>query len=61
MLQDYLRRKRAEDIPIEVETRTLQEVQEVLQLLQTDKHCMVTRLMLDNMTKRDPAAPGKQI
>jgi nicotinate-nucleotide pyrophosphorylase (carboxylating) len=56
--QDYLRRKRAEHIPIEVETRTLEEVKEVLQLLQTDKHCMVTRLMLDNMTKRDPSAPG---
>ena len=54
-----MRRKRAEDIPIEVETRTLEEVQEVLRLLQTDKQCMVTRVMLDNMTKQDPAAPGK--
>lgn len=56
-LQEFVRRKH-KNIPIEVETRTLDEVQEVLQFLETDKHSLVKRLMLDNMTKLDPSAPG---
>lgn len=55
--QEFVRRKH-KNIPIEVETRTLDEVQEVLQFLETDKHSLVKRLMLDNMTKLDPSAPG---
>lgn len=57
LLQDFVRRKH-KHIPIEVETRTLDEVKEVLQFLQTDKHSLVKRLMLDNMTRLDPSAPG---
>lgn len=57
LLQDFVRRKH-KNIPIEVETRTLDEVKEVLQFLGTDKHSLVKRLMLDNMTKLDPSAPG---
>lgn len=56
-LQSYVRRKR-QNIPIEVETRTLQEVNEVLDFLKTDKNTLVTRLMLDNMTKLDSSTQG---
>ena len=56
-VQDFVRRKH-KHIPIEVETRTLDEVRQVLQFLETDKHSLVKRLMLDNMTKLDPSAPG---
>ncbi|KAL0039454.1 hypothetical protein WJX79_008930 [Trebouxia sp. C0005] len=55
--QDFVRRKH-KNIPIEVETRTLEEVKEVLQFLESDKHSLVKRLMLDNMTKLDSSAPG---
>jgi len=51
-------RRKHKNIPIEVETRTLEEVQEVLQFVESDKHSLVKRLMLDNMTKLDPSAPG---
>ena len=57
MLQDFVRRKH-KNIPIEVETRTLEEVQEVLQCLEKDKHSLVKRLMLDNMARLDASAPG---
>lgn len=58
-LQNYVRRKH-QDIPIEVETQTLDEVKEVLDFLETDKHTLVRRLMLDNMTKVDASAAGMQ-
>ena len=58
-VQDFVRRKH-KHIPIEVETRTLDEVRQVLQFLETDKHSLVKRLMLDNMTKLDPSAPGRR-
>lgn len=57
LLQEYVRRKH-KNIPIEVETRTLDEVKEVLQFLETDKHSLVKRLMLDNMAKPDSSAQG---
>ena len=56
-MQDFVRRKH-KNIPIEVETRTLEEVKEVLQFLNTDKNTLVKRLMLDNMTKLDSSSPG---
>ncbi len=56
-MQDFVKRKH-KNIPIEVETRTLEEVKEVLHFLESDKHSLVKRLMLDNMTKLDPSAPG---
>lgn len=46
------------DRPVEVETRTLEELQEVLALLDASPNTMVTRVMLDNMTKPDPSALG---
>ena len=52
-------RRKHKNIPIEVETRTLEEVKEVLQFLESDKHSLVKRLMLDNMTKLDPSALGR--
>jgi hypothetical protein len=54
--------------PLEVETRTLDELRQVLALLDAatadgggpaSPGGMVTRIMLDNMTRRDPQAPGK--
>ena len=54
-------RRKHKNIPIEVETRTLDEVKEVLQFLETDKHSLVKRLMLDNMTKLDSSAPGIRV
>ena len=58
-MQEFLKRKH-KNIPIEVETRTLDEVKEVLEFLESDKHTLVKRLMLDNMVKRDSSAPGTQ-
>lgn len=42
--------------PIEVETRTLDELQEVLAILDSQPASMVTRIMLDNMTRKDARA-----
>lgn len=44
--------------PVEVETRTLGELRELLDILDARPECMVTRVMLDNMTAHDPAAPA---
>ena len=43
---------------MEVEARTLDEVREVLALLDSNPDCMVTRVMLDNMARRDEASPA---
>ena len=32
---------------------------QALAILDSDPHSMITRLMLDNMTKKDPKAPGE--
>jgi nicotinate-nucleotide pyrophosphorylase (carboxylating) len=45
-------------IEIEVETRTLEEVQEAMECLAQDKNKFVTRIMLDNMAKRDNSCEG---
>ena len=46
-------------MPIEVETRDLGEVREVLALVDDDDAGVrVDRIMLDNMARRDPSAPG---
>ena len=45
-------------VPIEVETRTLGEVQQVLALLRQDPGIRVDRIMLDNMTRLDASKPG---
>ena len=46
-------------VPIEVETRDLGEVREVLALLDDgEARVRVDRIMLDNMARRDSAAPG---
>lgn len=44
--------------PLEVETRTLDEVREVLDILDSRPDSGITRIMLDNMTKKDPEAPS---
>jgi len=38
--------------PLEVETRTLEELQGVLNILDSNSATMITRIMLDNMTVR---------
>lgn len=44
--------------PVEVETRTLAELREVVEILDSDPSSMITRVMLDNMTKKDASAPS---
>jgi hypothetical protein len=60
--------------PLEVETRTLDELREVLAILDAAGNCggasdggssggssggsMITRVMLDNMTRKSSGAPG---
>ena len=58
MQQAYTREHKL-GVPIEVETRDLGEVREVLALLDNnDAGVRVDRIMLDNMARRDPSAPG---
>lgn len=45
-------------LPIEVETRTLEEVADLVACLSVDKAGYVTRVMLDNMAVRDESADG---
>ena len=45
-------------IPIEVETSTIEEVQELLQVLDSGGGKGVTRVMLDNMAEREPSCSG---
>ena len=56
-LQEYTR-THGLHVPIEVETRTLQEVLEVKELIETDRSLRVDRVMLDNMTKLDGSREG---
>lgn len=46
------------EVPIEVETRTLQEVLEVKELIQEHSHLRINRVMLDNMTALDNSREG---
>ncbi|KAI7843930.1 hypothetical protein COHA_002470 [Chlorella ohadii] len=56
--EDYQRSKGIRR-PVEVETRTLDELREVLAILDAAQgQSMVTRIMLDNMTKRDGSKPA---
>lgn len=58
MQQAYTREHKL-GVPIEVETRDLGEVREVLALLgDGGAGVRVDRIMLDNMARRDPSAPG---
>jgi len=56
-LQDYLAQK-GMDVPMEVETRSLEEVRELMHLVDGGKAAKVTRIMLDNMAQLNPACPG---
>ena len=55
--QEYTKKHRLQ-VPIEVETRTLQEVLEVKELIQNDSSLRIDRLMLDNMTTLDLSQEG---
>ena len=57
-MQAYLKDKNL-DVPVEVETRSLEEVQELLNLQSKGKAKHVTRIMLDNMARKDASQPGK--
>lgn len=52
----YIAAQQLGDVEVEVETRTLAEVQEILGELDGAPH--VRRVMLDNMVRLDPSAPG---
>lgn len=58
MLQQAYTREHGLRVPVEVETRDLGEVREVLALLGGDAGVRVDRIMLDNMARRDASAPG---
>ncbi|KAL4440692.1 hypothetical protein ABPG77_000401 [Micractinium sp. CCAP 211/92] len=56
--EEYQRRKGIRR-PVEVETRTLAELKEVLAILDAaGPDTMITRIMLDNMTRKHPEAPS---
>jgi len=54
-LQEFMRSKGIKR-PMEVETRTLEELREVLDILDSSPESGITRIMLDNMTKKDANA-----
>ena len=56
-LQEYTE-QHGLDVPIEVETRTLQEVLEVKELIQEHNNLRIDRVMLDNMTTLDKSHEG---
>ena len=59
MLQAYFQKHNL-DLPVEVETRTLQEVREAIGLLERpDGGACIQRVMLDNMARADPTAEGE--
>ena len=45
-------------LPVEVETGSLEDVQQVLDLRHQDPGLPIDRIMLDNMTQLDASAPG---
>ena len=55
--QEYTK-QHALEVPIEVETRTLQEVLEVKELIQEHSGLRIDRVMLDNMTTLDSSHEG---
>ena len=57
-MQEYVRERRLE-VPIEVETRTLEELGQLLALMRGDAGMRVDRVMLDNMTRLDASKPGE--
>ena len=57
-LQEYMK-THGLHVPIEVETRTLQEVLEVKELIETDRSLRIDRVMLDNMTRLDSSLEGQ--
>lgn len=57
--EGYLADKGIADVPIEVECRTMEEVKEVIGYLDAHKATTkVSRIMLDNMTRKDSAQPA---
>ena len=59
-LQEYTK-QHGLDVPIEVESRTLQEVLEVKELIQEDNNLRIDRVMLDNMTTLDKSHEGDHV
>ena len=51
-VEEYMRLKGINK-PLEIETRSLEELQSVLQILDSNPNSCITRIMLDNMTKRN--------
>lgn len=52
-------RKHQKSVPVEIETRSLEEVRELIDLYDSGKAEKVTRIMLDNMAHLDPLQAGK--
>lgn len=56
--QAYLQQHSLQGLPVELETRTLEEVNQALACLRDIPDCCVTRVMLDNMARKDTQAEG---
>lgn len=56
--QRYLAANDLAGLPVELETRTLEEVAQALECLREVPGCCVTRIMLDNMASKDDGVPG---
>lgn len=48
-------------VPFEVETRTLDEVGELMDLIASGGASYITRIMLDNMARANPKQPGESV
>ncbi|GAX77228.1 hypothetical protein CEUSTIGMA_g4674.t1 [Chlamydomonas eustigma] len=56
--EQYILDQRLQAMTIEVETRTLEEVDEILEVIRSNEAPHVTRVMLDNMTRLDASCEG---
>ncbi|KAF8066371.1 hypothetical protein HT031_002695 [Scenedesmus sp. PABB004] len=54
----FIAQRGLQGVQVEVETRNLEEVQQVLAVLRSGAAPHVARVMLDNMARRDAACPG---
>lgn len=57
-VDEYISKHGLQGTPVEVETRTLEEVDEIIEIISSGRSKVVTRIMLDNMAKSDSSKPG---
>ncbi|WIA22958.1 hypothetical protein OEZ86_009885 [Tetradesmus obliquus] len=54
----YIQQHGLDQVQVEVETSSLEQVQQILDVIASGAAPHVTRVMLDNMTRRDASCPG---